>query len=131
MIYGFSGLTLLPFLRAQEADLVMYNANIWTVDDKQPRAQAVAIVGGRFAAVGSNQEILQLATGRSRKSDLAGRAVLPGFIDAHAHPATSGREHLRMVACDLPRSLKSWPRCESVRRKLLRRMGAGFSLRRQ
>ena len=102
LLYGFSGLTLLPFLRGQEPDLVLYNANIWTVDDKQPRAQAVAIVGGRFAAVGSNQEILQLATGRSRKLDLAGRAVLPGFIDAHAHPATSGREHLRMVACDLP-----------------------------
>jgi predicted amidohydrolase YtcJ len=101
-LYGFSGLALLPFLRAQEPDLVLYNGSFWTVDDKQPRAQAVAISGGWFTAVGSNEEILRLAAGRSRKLDLAGKTVLPGFIDAHAHPVTAGREHLKMVACDLP-----------------------------
>jgi predicted amidohydrolase YtcJ len=72
------------------------------VDAKQPRAQAVAVTGGRFAAVGSNREILSLATGGSRKIDLGGRTVLPGFIDAHAHPGESGLNHLRMVACDWP-----------------------------
>lgn len=102
LLYGFSGLALLPFLRAQEPELLLYNANIWTVDDKQPRAQAAAISEGRFVAVGSNEEILRLATARTRKVDLAGKTVLPGFIDAHAHPANSGREHLRMVACDRP-----------------------------
>ncbi|MGH9539104.1 MAG: amidohydrolase [Terriglobales bacterium] len=102
LLYGFSGLALLPFLRAQEPELLLYNGNIWTVDDKQPRAQAAAISEGRFVAVGSNEEILRLATARTRKVDLAGKTVLPGFIDAHAHPANSGREHLRMVACDLP-----------------------------
>jgi len=102
LLYGFSSLALLPFLRAQEPDLVLYNGSFWTVDDKQPRAQAVAISGGWFTAVGSNEEILRLAAGRSRKLDLAGKAVLPGFIDAHAHPVAAGREHLKMVACDLP-----------------------------
>lgn len=102
LLYGFSGLALLPFLRAQEPDMVLYNGSFWTVDDKQPRAQAVAISGGWFTAVGSNEEILRLATGRSRKLDLAGKTVLPGFIDAHAHPVVAGREHLKMVACGLP-----------------------------
>jgi hypothetical protein len=66
-----------------------------------PRAQAVAISGGRFAAVGSNDEVLNLATGRTRKVDLSSKTVLPGFIDAHAHPSASGVNHLRMVACEM------------------------------
>jgi predicted amidohydrolase YtcJ len=101
-LLGFSGLALLPFLRAQEPELILYNGNIWTVDEKQPRAQAVAISQGRFTAVGSNDDIQHLGTIRSRKVDLGGKTVLPGFIDAHAHPVESGRNHLRMVACDLP-----------------------------
>ena len=101
-LYGLSGLTLLPFLRSQEPELVLYNASLWTMDEKQPRAQAVSISSGRLAAIGSNSEILPLATSRSRRIDLAGKTVMPGFIDAHAHPADSGRAHLRMVACDLP-----------------------------
>jgi predicted amidohydrolase YtcJ len=99
---GFSGLALLPSLRTQAPEVIVYNANIWTVDEKQSRAQAVAISEGRFTAVGSNDEILHLASGGSRKIDLGGKTVLPGFIDAHAHPIESGKNHLRMVACDLP-----------------------------
>lgn len=101
-IVGLGGLGLLPFLRSQEPELILYNGNIWTVDETLPRAQAVAISGSRFVAVGKNSEVLPLAAGRSRKIDLGGRTVLPGFIDAHAHPAQSGRQHLRMAACDLP-----------------------------
>jgi predicted amidohydrolase YtcJ len=100
-LYGCSGVSLLAFLRVQESELILHNGNIWTVDVKQPRAQAVAISGGRFTAVGSDREILALAAGRTRKIDLGGRTVLPGFIDAHSHPAISGLNHLRMVACDL------------------------------
>ncbi len=51
-------------------------------------------------AVGSNDEVRGLATGRTKKLDLEGKTVVPGFTDAHAHPASSGRDHLRMVACD-------------------------------
>jgi predicted amidohydrolase YtcJ len=101
-LYRFGSIPLLALLRKQEPELILYNANIWTVDAKQPRAQAVAISGDRFVAIGSSREILALAAGRSRKIDLGGRTVLPGFIDAHSHPADSGRNHLRMVACDLP-----------------------------
>jgi hypothetical protein len=90
---------LTPLIRLQP-DVVLYNGNIWTVDDKLPRAQAAAISGGRFHAVGTNDEILPLAAALTRKIDLGGATVLPGFNDAHSHPCASGVEHLRMVACD-------------------------------
>lgn len=83
-----------------EPEIILYNGDFWTVNKDLPRAEAVAISGGRFIAVGSNQEILGLATARSRKVDLGKKFVTPGFIDAHSHPAESGVEHLRMVACD-------------------------------
>ena len=91
---------LLPFERT-EPDLILYNGNFWTVDPRNPRAQAVAISGGRFLAVGSNDDVLNLAVGNSRKVDLGEKTVLPGFIDAHTHPAQSGLLHLRQVDCDL------------------------------
>jgi len=95
-----SSMLVLPLLRTEEPEIVLYNGNIWTVDEAQPRAEAVAISGGRFVAVGSNEEVLRLATARTRKIDLAFKSVLPGFNDAHAHPVQSGVEHLRKVACD-------------------------------
>ena len=97
---GMSSLLALPLLRTEEPETVLYNGNIWTVDESQPRAQAAAITGGRFAAVGSNEEVLPLATARTRKIDLGFKSVLPGFNDAHAHPVASGVEHLHKVACD-------------------------------
>ncbi|MGA7766047.1 MAG: amidohydrolase [Candidatus Sulfotelmatobacter sp.] len=99
-LYGVGAFALLPIARL-EPELILYNGNFWTVNDKLPRAQAVAISGGRFLAVGSNDEVLGLAAGLSKKIDLAGKTVFPGFIDAHAHPCESGVEHLRMVACDM------------------------------
>jgi predicted amidohydrolase YtcJ len=98
-LVGLGAFALLPLQRT-EPELILYNGNIWTVDPLLPRAQAVAISSGRFVAVGSNNDVLHLAAGRSRKIDLGGKAVLPGFNDAHSHPIESGVEHLRMVACD-------------------------------
>jgi predicted amidohydrolase YtcJ len=99
-VLGLSALALFPLERT-EPDLILYNGNFWTVDPHLPRAQAVAISRGRFLAVGSNEEVLRLAAGTSRKIDLGTKTVLPGFIDAHCHPAVSGRMHLRQVDCDL------------------------------
>ena len=84
-----------------EPDLILHNGHFWTVNPRLPRAQAVAISGGRFSAVGSNEDVLGLASGGTRKVDLSQKTVLPGFIDAHTHPAESGRLHLRQVDCDL------------------------------
>jgi predicted amidohydrolase YtcJ len=97
---GTLGAAVLAPLTGLEPAVVLYNANIWTVSDSLPRAQAVAIRDGRFLAVGSNDEIPHLATPVTRKFDLGGNTVLPGFNDAHAHPCYSGLDHLRQVACD-------------------------------
>lgn len=82
----------------------MFNGNIVTMG-KTPRAQAVALLNGKFFAVGDDQEIKALANGNTKKIDLGGKTVLPGFIDAHSHPGSSGLSHLREVDCDL-RSIK-------------------------
>ena len=102
-LYGMGVMTssALFGMERNEPDLILYNGNFWTVNARQPRAQAVAISGGRFYAIGSDDEILPLAAGTVRKIDLGGRTVLPGFIDAHSHPAKAGLAHLRMVDCDL------------------------------
>ncbi|HET8925525.1 MAG TPA: amidohydrolase [Candidatus Acidoferrum sp.] len=88
-------------LEQEKPDLILYNGNIWTVNAKEPRAQAVAISHDRFLAVGSDADVLNLSGPGIRKIDLAGNTVLPGFIDAHSHPAAAGLSHLRMVDCDL------------------------------
>jgi len=83
-----------------EPDTILFNGRLWTVDEKLPRAEAVAISDGRFFAVGLNDDVLSLATVRTRKVDLGGKTVLPGFNDAHAHPIYSGVDALKKVACD-------------------------------
>lgn len=65
-----------------------------------PDATAVAIHEGRFLAVGADRDILALARPATRRVDLAGQRVFPGFNDAHAHPWASGLEALTRVACD-------------------------------
>ncbi len=99
-IAGLGALALFPIERS-EPDLILHNANVWTVNPRQPRAQAIAISNGNFYAIGTNEEVLALAAGSAKKIDLAGHTVLPGFIDAHSHPAEAGLDHLRMVDCDL------------------------------
>jgi predicted amidohydrolase YtcJ len=90
-----------PFERRTEPELLLLNGNILTMDPSLPRAQAVAIADGRLMAVGATDEIGRLAAGSARKVDLAGATVLPGFIDAHSHPASAGLSHLRSVDADL------------------------------
>ncbi len=67
------------------ADLVLVNADIYTVDAGQPRAQALAVVDGKFSAVGSNEEIRALAGPGTRVVDAGGYSVTPGFVDGHTH----------------------------------------------
>jgi len=100
---GLSAFALAPTLALEHTapELILYNANIITIDDRLPRAQAVALAGGLFFAVGPDERVLALASGRTKKINLDGRTVVPGFIDAHSHPAVAGRMHLRQVDCDL------------------------------
>src|SRR5579872_7442302 len=100
---GFlAGMSAIALQAAQrtDPDLILYNANILTVDPAQPNAQAVAIAGGRFLAVGSNDDIRGMSKPGVRQLDLGGKTVVPGFIDAHTHPSYAGIRHLRWVDCD-------------------------------
>jgi len=75
----------LPVFAAGQADLILVNGKIVTVDDRFTIAQAVAIKGGRIVAVGRTAEIAKLADAGTTKIDLKGKTVIPGLIDNHAH----------------------------------------------
>ncbi len=70
---------------AETADLVLKNAVVHTVNAKAPRAEAVAVRGDRIVAVGSAASVQKLVGPGTRVLDLAGRTVVPGFDDSHAH----------------------------------------------
>jgi len=74
------------------ADLVIVNGAVWTVDAARPKAEAIAVVGERIAAVGSNAEIRKWIGPQTRTIDARGGSVLPGFIDSHVHFASGGFE---------------------------------------
>jgi predicted amidohydrolase YtcJ len=88
-------------LARQRPELILYNGRVITSAPGQARAEAIAITGDRIVAVGSSAEIDGLAASDTRKLDLGGSTVVPGFIDAHCHPAYAGRRHLKFVDCDL------------------------------
>ena len=67
------------------ADIILHNGNIQTQDDFHPKARAVAISGKRILSVGSDRDILGLASNHTQVIDLDNRLVLPGFIDTHFH----------------------------------------------
>jgi predicted amidohydrolase YtcJ len=70
---------------AQDADLVVFNAKVYTVDPLKPRAQAFAIKAGRFVAVGSTEDVKTLVGKQTQTFDAKQMTVVPGFIDAHNH----------------------------------------------
>jgi predicted amidohydrolase YtcJ len=74
------------------ADLIIIHANIWTVDDARPRAQAVAVFGDRIIAVGSDADLQGLRGANTRVIDAGGRLLLPGFNDAHVHFVSGGEQ---------------------------------------
>jgi len=74
------------------ADMIYHGGPILTMNDDQPRAEAVAISGGRIQAVGSAEEVMQLKGEETRVFDLDERALLPGFVDAHGHVLMIGAQ---------------------------------------
>jgi predicted amidohydrolase YtcJ len=72
------------------ADLIIRNARVWTVNPAQPQAEAVAVLDGRIAAVGTDSAVLLWRGPRTRVVDAMGRRLLPGFNDAHVHFADGG-----------------------------------------
>lgn len=74
------------------ADTVYTNGKIYTVNEDQPWAEAVAIKDGRFVYVGNDAGVTQFIGPSTQKAELAGRLVIPGIVDGHAHPGYNGVE---------------------------------------
>ncbi|MGA7237136.1 MAG: amidohydrolase [Bryobacteraceae bacterium] len=68
-----------------DADLVVSNAKVYTVDSRMPKAEAFAVKASRFTAVGSNTEINGLIGKGTQTFDARGMTIVPGFIDTHNH----------------------------------------------
>jgi predicted amidohydrolase YtcJ len=83
---GAAGLAVAPWWWQQaEPDLIILNARIFTMDAAQPRAEAVAIAGDRFIAVGSSAAIKVRAGRGTQTIDAKGMTIVPGFTDTHNH----------------------------------------------
>jgi predicted amidohydrolase YtcJ len=67
------------------ADLILYNAKVWTVDATKPEAQAVAVQKDRIIFVGSDTQVMVFKDSRTQLIDLHGAMLLPGFNDGHTH----------------------------------------------
>jgi hypothetical protein len=78
-------------------DLILTNARVLTMDTARPRAEAVAVAGGRIAAVGG-REVERRAGPGTRVVDAGGRTLLPGFVESHLHLVLGGAElaHLQI-----------------------------------
>jgi len=101
MRYVFSFFVLIILAactRQQPADLVLKNAKIWTVNEKQPEAEALAAQNGKIVAVGSAAEIEKWIDQETRVIDAGGKRVVPGFTDAHTHFITGGQS---LITSDL------------------------------
>jgi len=92
---------LLPFatlsqVPEQPADKVVTNAYVWTVNEEQPVAEAIAILDGKILAVASAEQIQPYIGPDTRVIDAGGKLILPGFIDNHTH-FTSGGFQLQSI----------------------------------
>lgn len=87
-------LFLFTIAKAQNktADLIIINANIRTIDEKKPRAEAVAIAGNKISAVGTSKEIRKFIGKDTKTIDAGGKLVIPGFNDSHVHFLGSGTQ---------------------------------------
>jgi predicted amidohydrolase YtcJ len=101
LLASAAALLLAPAAEAAEADLVLRNGIVHTLDEKRPLAQAVAVTGKRITAVGTNDEVKSLVGKKTRVIDLLGATVVPGFKESHGHLLSLG---LARMSVDLTRT---------------------------
>jgi predicted amidohydrolase YtcJ len=80
----------------ESADVVFKNGNIYTVNDRQPNAKAIAVKGGRVVFVGTNEGVEKYEGKNTRVIDLQGSTVVPGFTDSHYHLSGVGRREMTL-----------------------------------
>jgi predicted amidohydrolase YtcJ len=89
------------FAQSSTVDVLLLNARVVTMNEKQPAAQAIAIQADRITWVGNNEEGKRLFSKAARTIDLHGATVLPGIIDAHTHLIDLGQSLLRLNLKDV------------------------------
>ena len=87
---------------ADPADRIIRGGSIVTVNPAQPTAEAVAIRGGKIVAVGSQADVLQHKGPSTQVTDLAGRTLVPGFVDGHSHFFTCGTVQVQALCASPP-----------------------------
>ena len=85
----------------QDAELLMLNGKVYTVNHEQSWAEAIAITDGRIIWVGNSEDANQWQGERTRTIDLGGKMVLPGFQDIHIHPVHSGVSYQQCALFDV------------------------------
>lgn len=73
-----------------EADLVVFNGNIITMNPQKPTATAIAVKSYKVLIIGEDDEVVDMIPNAKRVMDLGGKTVIPGFIDAHTHLTSAG-----------------------------------------
>jgi len=98
LLAGVLLLTLVPAQqRAQDtADILFKNGNIYTANDRSPRAEAIAVKGDRIVFVGTNSAAQKFVGTNTRVVDLKGNTVLPGFTDSHQHLSGVGQREMTL-----------------------------------
>ena len=91
----FATLALAAVPAMAQADLILHNGKVVTVDKAFSIRQAVAVKGNTIQAVGTDKEILALKGPKTQVIDVKGRTVLPGLIDAHVHAISSGVSEMK------------------------------------
>lgn len=92
-------------MRVAKPEVIFHSGRITTLNRANPVASAVAIAGGRFVAVGTNEEVLAIREANTRLVDLKGRGVLPGLFDNHTHVVRGGLNYNLELRWDGVRSL--------------------------
>jgi predicted amidohydrolase YtcJ len=82
--------------RAEPTQTVFINGNIYTMNEHQPRAEAIAVKGDRIVFVGANAEAKKFQTTGARTVDLGGKTVVPGLTDSHCHIFGIGERELTL-----------------------------------
>jgi len=89
----FSG-PILQLRAAEDVDLLLFNGNVYTVNEKTPRAETIAVRKDRVVFVGSNEDARRFHAART--VDLHGHTVVPGLTDSHCHIFGIGERELRL-----------------------------------
>ena len=91
-------LFFLPTVSAkpEAADVVFKNGNIYTVNERQPHAEAIPVKAGKIIFVGSNKDVKAYEGNGTRVVDLKGNTVVPGLTDSHYHLSGVGAREMNL-----------------------------------